>query len=702
MKKIYNWQKATVADVEADGLLDEATKLHVVSCTLANNQSIDIRGDDFDRIKKFLDYHLDNDIPLVGHNFIGYDIPLLEKLLKVDLSKLMVIDTLALSWYLNFSRDQHGLDSFFGDYGIAKPKIENWDNLSYEEYRNRCSEDVKINKALWEDLKQRLIDMYTTVKEEIDSGNVDTKRVDDGEVLYIDSLKGLSVEEHIDRLLTFLMFKMDTVRLREKTRIKIDRELLESTDKELERKIEEAKQELEAVMPKVPEYSIKNKPKKPFKKDGTLSPSGESWNESIKGLKIKDEMGNYLSLEVEGKPDSLKVLKGYREPNINSSSQIKDWLFSKGWKPETFKFVKDKEAQQRWADSGFKKELKPEIRKIPQLSVDGDEGKELCPSVLRLEERVPEIKAYSGYTLLKHRYDIIQGFKREMSEDGYVQARVGGFTNTLREQHRVPIVNLPGVNRPYGENIRGLLTCEDDEVLLGSDLSSLEDRVKNHFCLPHDPEYVESISVDGFDPHVYMCYMAGYISEDDLDAWYRGEKRDHVKALRPLGKCVNYSSVYGAGPETIARSGDMKLEDAKKLHKAYWEVHWYVKAIAEEQVTFHCSKGFRWLINPINGFCYSIRSEKDIFSTLIQGTGSYFFDCWVDNVLSEMYSRWGKATLSLEMHDELAFKFRDSQKLRDTFETLVKNAIEEVNKKFLIRVPLGCDVQFGNSYADIH
>lgn len=702
MKQIYNWNKATVSDIESDGLLDEATLLHVLSCKLQDGKEVSIRGNDHDRILKFLNYHIDNEIPIVGHNFIRYDVPLLEKILNVDLSKLMVIDSLLLSFYLNTRRKSHGLDSFFEDYGIAKPPVTDWVGLPYEEYKHRCEQDVLINTALWEDLRDRLVDMYTKSKEAIDSGRVNTLKVSPDERQHIDKLKGLSVEDHINRFLTFLMAKGDTMRLREKTRIKLDQELLGVTEEELAVKLEAAKAELEEVMPKVPKYAKKNLPKNPFKKDGSVSASGKSWNEAIENLQKVDERGNPLSMAVEGEGNVLKVLKKYEEPNINSSDQIKKWLFSHGWKPQTFNYVKDEEAQQAWVDSGFKKELKPKPRKIPQLSIEGENGKELCPSVLDLADKVPEIRAYSGYTLLKHRYDLLQGFKREMDSEGFVQAAIGGLTNTLREKHRVPVVNLPSVDRLYGEQIRGLLTCEEDEIMLGSDLSSLEDRVKNHFCLPHDPDYIESISVAGFDPHVFMCYSAGYINEDDLNAWYRGEKRSHVKAVRGLGKCVNYSSVYGAGPETIARSGGMSLEDAKKLHKAYWEVHGYVKSIAEEQEIIFCDKELRWLVNPINGFCYNIRTDKDIFSTLIQGTGSYFFDIWIDNILNTMVEKWGKAKLSLLYHDEYATVIKDTPNLRKQFEELTYSSIEKVNEQFDLRVELGCDVQWGKSYAEIH
>lgn len=703
MKKITNWREATVFDVEADGFLKEATRLHVLTCQLAEGNKTSIKGEDTKRIKKFLSYHIDRGIPVVAHNGICYDIPLLEKLLKVDLSRLMVIDTLALSWYLNMDRKLHGLDSFFEDYGIAKPKVYDWEGLTYEEYEYRCSKDVDINVALWEDLQERLVDMYTHVKGAVDKGLVDGNRVTDDEFCYIDQYKNSSsVDDYIERLLSFLMYKMETARLRESTRILLDQDKVKVGLKDLESKLWEAKVELESIMPPVPQYTKKKYPKNPLKKDGTLSVHGKAWNEAIDGLEKVDEYGTPLTLEVEGSQDEVKILKGYKDPNINSTDQIKNLLFSKGWKPRTFKYVKDKDAQQAWVDSGFKKELKPKPRAIPQVNRDVGEGKELCPSVLELTEDYPEIKAYANYTLYKHRRDLLKGFIDNMDEEGYIYAGLQGFTNTLREQHRSPVVNLPGVDKPYGDIIRGSLTCKEDEILLGSDLSSLEDRVKHHFMLPYDPEYVKTMMSPDYDSHIHMALTAGMITQDEYDRFLRGDKTENAKAKRKLGKTVNYSSVYGASPETIAINSGMELKDAKTLHKAYWELNWAVKAIAEDQYTFEDSRGNRWLINPINGFCYSIRADKDVFSTLIQGTGSFFFDMWVCNILQEMYNRYKKKTLSLLYHDEFMLRIKDTINNREEFSEITYKAIDKVNETFKLRRDLGCDVQFGKTYADIH
>ena len=702
MKKITNWRKATVFDVEADGLLNEATLMHVLSLEMANGKKDSIEGGNKERLIGFFEYHIKNNIPVLAHNGICYDIPLCEKILGIDLSELMVIDTMILSWYLNTDRKLHGLDSFFEDYGIAKPKITDWVGLSYEEYKHRCEEDVNINKALWVDLQERLVDMYTKTRKAVDKGWVDGTRMSEDEFCFIDQYKQSStVDDYIDRLLTFLMFKMDTARLREQTRIKIHKELIEENLEDLRKKIFEAKVQLEGVMPPVPEYAKKNYPSRPLKKDGTLSATGLSWNEAVANLEVTDEHGTPMSLEVEGNTEQLKVFKTYKAPNINSSDQIKALLFSHGWEPRTFKYVKDKDAQQAWVDSGFKKELKPKPRAIPQVSKEGEDGKVLCDSVLELAEKIPAISYYANYTLYKHREGLFQAYL-ENAIDGTIYAPVGGLTNTMREQHRRPVCNLPGVDRPYGKGVRGSLICEDDEVLLGSDLSSLEDRVKMHFMLPHDPEYVKTMMAPDYDSHITMALVAGMITEKEFKEFMSGKEEEHVKAKRKLGKTANYSLVYGSSPETLARSSGMTLADAKKLHKAYWELNWAVKAIAEDQYTFECDKGKRWLVNPINGMCYSIRADKDIFSTLVQGTGSFFFDVWVDNILNSMQDKYGCKKLSLLYHDEVMLPLKDTKKDRKEYSEIVFGSIDKVNETFKLRRDLGCDVQYGKSYADIH
>ena len=142
-----------VFDVEADNLLDDATKIHCLSYTSD--------GVNYDTL---FDYNDMRDLimsqrGLIGHNIVRYDAPLLEKLLGIKL-EARLFDTLPMSWVINYNRPKHGLESFGEDFGVPKPEINDWVNLTQEEYAHRCTEDVKINWLLWQDLLKRFMIIY--------------------------------------------------------------------------------------------------------------------------------------------------------------------------------------------------------------------------------------------------------------------------------------------------------------------------------------------------------------------------------------------------------------------------------------------------------------------------------------------------------------------------------------------------------------
>lgn len=1051
MKLVTNWKKASVCDIETDGLLDTITKIHIVGIKLQGRDTIVIEGNNHDRIKAMLNYHIENQIPIVGHNFIAFDVPALEKVLGIDLKNLMVIDTLALSWYLNVGMKSHSIESLIKEYDTDVEKYildeDAWEDLSWEDAVARVTSDVEANNIIWEDFKGRLKDMYSLAKREIDSGSVGGKRVSSEEELYIDSLRGASLEDHIDNILTFLMFKMDCVRLMESTRWKVDVEYLKESYKYLSQKLSEAAQQIESVMPKVPKYAKRTPPTRPYKKNGDLSAAGQRW-EDLKSLLKSGEKDEYGNPKAEVREEGfIHELVSYAEPNVGSVQQVKDFLFSKGWKPETFKYIRDKSAMDEWVSNkphkgatqkewNEWKNAKPEDRAIPQISKDGEDGKELCDSVLRLSEEVPEVKALEDYSVIEHRHGIIKGFLERMSEDGYLSYRIAGYTNTLRMRHAAPLVNLPKAGRPYAESVRGSLIAGEGRVSIGSDMSGLEDRVKHHFMLAHDPDYVETMLEEDYDAHIHMALVAGLITKEEFNEYKRGIVNPHVKASRDKGKTVNYSClpvdntevlteygwrrfheiktgdrvlslnmgtgntefcsvsdtvfyenrevvtievgnnwkvestpdhrwvidkrsgrgkekkvtrgyetteklnsetnivtsapyiggnslvtpedaaligwvlsdgyldcsentgrtsqgregdrqfvsmsiaqskyveeledvirkvglehtvhergdglkvykfsspsarnflsrvglpiknkhdidytrfilslsrdslkaflnafwlgdgqtigerakysnkiifqksgnildavhlgyelmgmncsrnerksgvpittmsarnrghvtmqrarrefsrktdvfclttengnfvirqgntititgncVYGSGAAKVAQTLGVPLSEGKALVDGYWDLNWSVKAIAEEQIVVTCSKGLKWLVNPINGFLYNIRAEKDIFSTLAQGTGSYLFDMWVDAILTQMEEKWGVKSLTATFHDEVVIVCKDNSKVIGAIKDMINRSIDIVNEKYKLRRPLGCDIQVGQKYSDIH
>lgn len=121
---------------------------------------------------------------------------------------------------------------------------------------------------------------------------------------------------------------------------------------------------------------------------------------------------------------------------------------------------------------------------------------------------------------------------------------------------------------------------------------------------------------------------------DEMKALPEAKQKELFKRLdevRAAGKATNYSCQYGAGPPTISRAAKIPLSVAKRLHKGYHKLNWSIAKIAESTIVKKTDFGI-WQWNPISKFWYSLRSDKDRFSTLVQGSGSYVLDLWIYHI----------------------------------------------------------------------
>jgi hypothetical protein len=447
-----------IADIETDGLLDTITKIH---CFCYQEELSGSSGSitDYKELTEFLEQP---DLVIIGHNFTRFDKPALEKILDVKFG-FKVIDTLPLSWtiYTQYSPMEHSLDDWGERLGIKKPEINDWNALPVEEYIHRCSEDVKINARLWQRQHNYLLKLYGDEKE-------------------------------IDRYCAYLSFKMDCMREQEEIGIKLDvshvNEMFVKLSKEKEGKISLLKE---------------NMPRNPLKKKKVYKDAIRDKNGAIY---MKGDLF-YAMIDTDEMPKDITVetITGYEDPNPNSHTQIKNWLYSLGWVPENIKHVRDKETN--------------EVKKIPQISSKNVPG-EVCESVKKLFEKEPKLETLNGLAILSHRIGIFEGFKEEQI-NGRLYPTCVGLTNTLRLQHRV-VVNLPGFDKKYGTDVRGSLIADDGMMLCGSDLSGIEDNTKRHYIYKYDPDYVSTMSTEGYDAHLELGILVGFITKDESEfyKWY--------------------------------------------------------------------------------------------------------------------------------------------------------------------------------------
>ena len=166
LNRSTNDEKRLLFDLETDGLLDKVTRIWC--CVTYDLDTKEIRTFGPGDVDAALD-HLQSADVLAGHNIIGYDLPVLDKLWpgRVFHGDKHLIDTLTLSrviwpkevmdqqdWevYTNVPpryRGQHGLKAW--GYRLSDHKIEFKDFAVYsEEMLQYCIQDVKVNARLFQ------------------------------------------------------------------------------------------------------------------------------------------------------------------------------------------------------------------------------------------------------------------------------------------------------------------------------------------------------------------------------------------------------------------------------------------------------------------------------------------------------------------------------------------------------------------------
>jgi hypothetical protein len=137
----------------------------------------------------------------------------------------------------------------------------------------------------------------------------------------------------------------------------------------------------------------------------------------------------------------------------------------------------------------------------------------------------------------------------------------------------------------------------------------------------------------------------------------------------------------------------VSLEKAKEFFDAFWQRNWAIKEIGTTQRTKEV-QGQRWLFNPVSELWYSLRSDKDVYNTLIQGLASFSFDTWIGFVLM----KWPRLTATF--HDEGVWvcKKHEEEKLKK----ILQEAIIKTNDRLKLNRQLDIGIQTGQRYADIH
>lgn len=265
-----------VLDIEANGLNPDK----IFCIVTADVDSGQLKSYTPDMINQF---NLDGVQEIIGHNILGYDIPVLERLLDLDFSNIKLTDTLVLSRLFNPVRDGgHSLAAWGQRLGY--PKGDHTDFTQFtDEMLEYCERDVQVNIKTY---KKLMIESDGFSEESIQL------EMDVHKIINEQSRTGWLLDEYkaLDLLAELKEKKM-----------------------ELEDKVHER-------FTPLPIWVEKNYPKNPYKKDGTKAAV----------LLRHEEAGyHYNKAGSYGRTE-------YPEFNLGSRQQIGRYLMHYGWQPKEF------------------------------------------------------------------------------------------------------------------------------------------------------------------------------------------------------------------------------------------------------------------------------------------------------------------------------------------------------------------------------
>lgn len=450
---------AWVFDLESDGLLDEATKIHTI-CIGRGNDVVDYGPDDHFILDAL--HGLQEAEVICGHNIIGFDIPLIQKLHPWWKPKGLVLDTLVLArlaynhiQQIDWMRQKAGMPKnlygahkleawgyrlgiYKGDFG----KTTDWAQWT-PEMAEYCKQDVLVTQALLDHLAETDVSWDAVVMEH--------------------------------RL-------QEMICAQERHGFDFDLAGAQALVAEISEKRDALLVTLQEAFPPVPAKCIgvygnqKNRAVRILQGNGIaqkLSDSSESYcfrnREFLKqhGIKFK------WSKEIPFNP--------------NSEKQIIERLLPMGWEPLEF----TETGQPKMDESILEQVGKqfPEAAPIAEFAM--------------LEKRLGQIAVGNNAWL------------KLVGDDGRIHGRCNTMgTVTHRFTHSNPNMGqVPGVRKPYGTECRSLFYVPEGYALVGCDVSGLELRILAHYMAKHDGGAYGRTIVEG-DIHVANQEAAGLSDRD--------------------------------------------------------------------------------------------------------------------------------------------------------------------------------------------
>ena len=249
--------------------------------------------------------------------------------------------------------------------------------------------------------------------------------------------------------------------------------------------------------------------------------------------------------------------------------------------------------------------------------------------------------------------------------------------------------NIP-IRTDLGREIRKGFVAAPGMTFLGVDYSQIELRVMAHFS--GDEAFVTAFS-QGIDVHRQTASVIFDVPVENVSAEQRGQ-----------AKTVNFATLYGQGPFSLARQLGISREQAKEFIATYFERFGGVRDYLDAQVEMARETGYVETLMGRRRYVPELRAdngnmrqfgERVAQNTPIQGTAADMMKKAMIDVQSGLDEVDTGAVMLLQVHDELLLEVPDGEV--DEIRGLV---VEKMERAIELRVPIVAEWGVGKSWYE--
>lgn len=350
------------------------------------------------------------------------------------------------------------------------------------------------------------------------------------------------------------------------------------------------------------------------------------------------------------------------EFNLNSTPQLREILFEKQGLP-VIKRTKTGPS----TDSSVLEELATQGHEIPRLMIEYRELEKLRSTYV---DALPQL-------VLPRTGRIHTRFNQTVAATG----RLSSSDPNLQ--------NIP-IRTELGREIRKGFIPAEGYLFYGADYSQVELRILAHFS---GDEPLVSAFRDGIDVHKQTASVIFDIPLDEVTADQRGQ-----------AKTINFATLYGQGPFSLARQLGIGRDEAKAFIEQYFERFSGVRSYLDEQVAKAHKSGFvetlmgrRRYVPELTAKNWNVRQfgERVAQNTPIQGTAADMIKKAMLDVSQALAEADTGARMLLQVHDELLFEVPVGEE-----EALAELVVAQMEGAMELNVPLVAEGGVGTSWYD--